>query len=131
MFQAMAPESAPKITRSSTMWGSMMPVPMVLATCRPNTRNAMKLKNAAQATAQRGGSARVETMVAMELAASCRPFRKSNSRATAIRPISTGEKLARSTVEPPSRAAQRCSISMPLTWFATSSNRSITFSRWL
>ena len=40
----------------------------------------MKLKNAAQATAYCGRSTRVETMVAMELAASCRPLRKSNSQ---------------------------------------------------
>src|SRR4051812_26944216 len=46
-FQTMAPTSAPKITWASMMLGSMMPVPMVLATCSPNTRKAMKLKNAA------------------------------------------------------------------------------------
>ena len=45
----------------------------------------MKLKKAAQSTAYCGRSTRVETMVAIELAASCRPFRKSNSRATPIR----------------------------------------------
>ncbi len=49
----------------------------------------MKLKKAAQATAQRGGSTRVETTVAMELAASCSPFSTSNSRATAISATST------------------------------------------
>ncbi len=130
-FQAMAPDRAPKITRSSTMCGSTMPVPMVLATCRPNTAKAMKLKKAAQATAQRGGRARVETMVAIEFAASCSPFRKSNARATATSPIRTGVKLARDTGGPLPRTAQSCSIRMPLIWFATSSNRSITFSRWL
>ena len=50
----------------------------------------MKLKNAAQATAYCGRSTRVETMVAMELAASCRPLRKSKASATAISAISTG-----------------------------------------
>ena len=50
-FQAMAPHSAPKITRGSTMLASTMPVPMVVATCRPKNRKAMKLKNAAHATA--------------------------------------------------------------------------------
>ena len=34
-----------------TTEGSITPVPMVFATCRPNTRKATKLKNAAQATA--------------------------------------------------------------------------------
>ena len=32
----------------------------------------------------------VETTVAIELAASCNPLRKSNAKATAIRPISSG-----------------------------------------
>src|ERR1700751_5989067 len=50
----------------------------------------MKLKNAAQITAYRGRSMRVETSVAIEFAVSCRPLRKSNASATAIRPIRTG-----------------------------------------
>ena len=50
-FQMMAPISAPKITWSVMMLGATMPVPMVLATCSPNTAKAMKLKKAAQATA--------------------------------------------------------------------------------
>ena len=50
----------------------------------------MKLKNAAQATAMKGGSTRVATMVAIELAASCSPFRKSKANATKIRKISSG-----------------------------------------
>ena len=50
----------------------------------------MKLKNAAQSTAYCGRSTRVETIVAIELAASCRPLRKSNSSATAIRMTRTG-----------------------------------------
>ena len=45
----------------------------------------MKLKKAAQNTAYCGRSTRVDTMVAIELAASCSPLRKSNSSATAIR----------------------------------------------
>ena len=104
----------------------MMPVPMVLATCRPNTRKAMKLKNAAQNTAYRGRSTRVETMVAIELAASCRPFRKSNSSATAIRPIRTGRPSGVHGAALP----YTCSITMLLIWLATSSKRSTTFSRW-
>src|SRR5262245_61544418 len=61
-----------------------MPRPTVSATCRPKNRKAMKLKNAAQATAYCGRSTRVETIVAIELAASCRPFRKSNASAITI-----------------------------------------------
>src|SRR6195952_2888396 len=68
-FQTMAPIKAPKITRSSMMVGSMIPVPMVLATWRPNTAKATKLKNAAQNTAYCGRSTRVETVVATEWAA--------------------------------------------------------------
>ena len=49
---------------------SMIPLPMVLATCRPKKRKATKLKKAAQRMAQRGESTRVETTVAMELAES-------------------------------------------------------------
>ncbi len=83
-FQTIAPVSAPKITRASMTLASTMPVPSVFATWRPKTANAMKLKNAAHTTAVRGRSTRVATTVAIEFAASCRPFRKSNTSATAI-----------------------------------------------
>src|SRR5579871_1157030 len=99
-FHTMAPTSAAKITRASTIEGSMIPVPMVCATLRPNTRKATKLKKAAQKTAYCGRSTRVDTMVAMELAASCSPLRKSNSSATAIRPTRTGRLSTKSTIGP-------------------------------
>ena len=44
----------------------------------------MKLKKAAQITAWRGDNTWVETIVEMELAASCMPFVKSKARATII-----------------------------------------------
>ena len=50
-FQAIAPVSAPRITWSLMIAGSMIPLPMVLATCVPNIAKAMKLKNAAHITA--------------------------------------------------------------------------------
>src|SRR5262249_43764128 len=100
-FHTIAPASAPKMTRGSTMSTSMMPVPTVCATCRPKNRKAMKLKKAAQATAYCGRSTRVDTMVAIELAASCRPLRKSNSSATAISAISSGNPSAVSIVAVP------------------------------
>jgi hypothetical protein len=53
---------------------STMPEPTVLATAVPNTKAAMKLKNAAHTTACPGDSTRVETTVAMELAASWKPL---------------------------------------------------------
>src|SRR5580698_7444387 len=96
-FQTIAPISAAKITCASITLGSMIPVPMVWATLSPNTPKATKLKNAAHSTAYCGRSTRVETMVAIELAASCNPLRKSNSSATAINPIRTGRPSMAST----------------------------------
>src|SRR4051812_40005711 len=61
-------------------------------------KKATKLKKAAQATASCGESTRVETTVAIELAASCRPLMKSKARATAIRPISTGRAIVGSII---------------------------------
>jgi hypothetical protein len=55
----------------------------------------MKLKNAAQATAFWGESTRVETTVAMELAASWTPFRKSNASATAMMKMSSAVAVVR------------------------------------
>jgi len=78
-------------------------------------------------TAQRGASTRVETMVAIELAASCSPFRKSNSSAIAISAISSDPV----PMKPPAPRDQSCSMTMALMRLATSSKRSITFSRWL
>ena len=96
--QTMAPVSAPKMTRASMMLASTMPRPTVSATCSPNTMKAMKLKNAAQATAYCGRSTRVDTMVAIELAASFMPLRKSNASATAISATSSGNASAASIV---------------------------------
>src|SRR5260221_5788492 len=59
-----------------------MPLPIVLATAVPKTNAATKLKKAAQTTARKGVRTRVETTVAMELAASCQPFENSNARVT-------------------------------------------------
>ena len=54
---------------------STIPLPMVLATAVPNPNAATKLKNAAHTTARPGVSTRVETTVAIELAASWNPLR--------------------------------------------------------
>src|SRR5205807_6908907 len=56
--------------------------PIVLATRVPNIAKATKLKTAAQITAYRGDSTRVETTVAIELAASWKPLVKSKISAT-------------------------------------------------
>jgi len=46
----------------------------------PKTKAAMKFQKAAQRTARKGVSTRVETTVAMEFAASCQPFENSKAR---------------------------------------------------
>src|SRR5215204_5955772 len=60
----------------------MSPLPIVPATLVPNTNAATKLKNAAHITACVGDSTRVDTMVAIEFAASWKPLRKSKTSAT-------------------------------------------------
>ena len=68
--QVMAPTSPARITQGVTYSRCTIPAPTVFATAVPNRNAALKFQNAAQTTAQNGGSTRVETMVAMELAAS-------------------------------------------------------------
>src|SRR6266404_8470857 len=83
-FQQIAPISAPNITAASTTSAATIPVPTVWATWRPKNKKATKLKNAAHITAYCGRNTRVETTDAIELAASCRPFRRSKISATEI-----------------------------------------------
>src|SRR5579864_8878963 len=66
----MAPARAASTTYWVTMSSRIIPLPMVLAMAVPRKKAATKLKNAAQNTASLGESTRVETTVAMELAAS-------------------------------------------------------------
>src|SRR4029453_14410502 len=66
-------------------WSRTMPWPIVWATAVPKRKTARKLKVAAQYTASRGVSTRVETTVAMAFAASWKPLIKSKTRATPIR----------------------------------------------
>ena len=73
-FQVMAPMSAPRMTHWSTTAASTTPLPTVRATWTPKPKAATKLKNAAQTTACMGVRTRVETTVAMELAASWKPL---------------------------------------------------------
>src|SRR5215216_7917739 len=80
-FQETAPTSPAKTTASLTTAGSTV-LPTVLATPVWNTKKAAKLKKAAQRTAMRGVSTRVETTVAIELAASWNPLVKSNTSAS-------------------------------------------------
>src|SRR5688572_8597713 len=75
-----------------------MPLPMVDATLRWKTKIATKLKSAAKATAWCGLRTPVETTVAMEFAASCRPFMKSKASASTTRKISTPRVISTSGV---------------------------------
>src|SRR5215475_14500921 len=67
------------------------PLPMVLATAVPKKNAAIKFQNAAQATARKGVRTRVETTVAIELAASCQPFENSNARVSVITMMRSGK----------------------------------------
>src|SRR4029450_10873240 len=71
-------------------WSRTMPWPIVWATAVPKRKTARKLKVAAQYTASRGVSTRVETTVAMAFAASWKPLIKSKARATPIRTRTRG-----------------------------------------
>ena len=72
-----APTSPAKITAIEMTSGCTTPLAMVAATAVPKMPKAMKLKNAAQTTAWNGLSTRVDTIVAIELAASWKPLTKS------------------------------------------------------
>ena len=66
----MAPVRPPRITQWSTTPASTTPLPTVFATLTPKPKAATKLKTAAHTTACVGVSTRVDTTVAIELAAS-------------------------------------------------------------
>jgi len=93
----------------------------VVATATPKPKAATKLKNAAQMTAARGVRTRVDTTVAIEFAASWKPFMKSNASATRMR---TSRRTNGGRPE-----GQLYSRATPSITFATSSQRSIAFSR--
>src|SRR5207244_5779018 len=122
MSQRKAATSAAKITAWSTASGATIPFPTVVATATPKPKAATKLKNAAHATAMRGVSTRVETTVAIEFAASWKPFMKSKARATRIKRTIMRVREGRP-------AEQVYSSATPSITLATSSQRSMAFSR--
>src|SRR5881396_941798 len=69
-FQEIAPTRAERRTWLLTASETMIPLPTIFATATPRMNTARKLKNAAQRTAKPGVRTRVETTVAIELAAS-------------------------------------------------------------
>src|SRR5439155_10937436 len=72
--QMIAPDRPPKITDRVAMLMSIIPEPTVLAPVVPMVTDATTLQKAAQMTASPGDSTRVDTMVAIELAASWNPL---------------------------------------------------------
>jgi hypothetical protein len=82
-FQIMAATSAAAITVRLITSGFITFLPIVVATLRGNTTNAMKLKKAAILTAATGDKTFVETIVAIELAESWNPLMKSKMRTRA------------------------------------------------
>src|SRR5579859_5644909 len=92
-FHAIAPMSPASTTIASTTASSTSPEPIVLATAVPNTKNATKLNTPDHMTAAVGDSTRVETTVAIELAASWKPLMKSNESATTTMPMTNQTEL--------------------------------------
>src|SRR5690606_14302408 len=73
---------------------STMPLPTVVATLSWKMKRATQLKVAASSTAWCGFSTRVDTTVAIEFAASWKPFMKSKARATMMSPTRTVRLMA-------------------------------------
>src|SRR2546429_3964772 len=91
---AMAPIRPQNTTDRLSTSGFTTSLAIVAATFVPNTRNAMKLKKAAHSTARTGVRTRVATTVAIEFAASWKPLKKSNARATATTMTRPGVTMA-------------------------------------
>src|SRR3954469_11303273 len=84
-FQTIAPATAANTTtRPCDVSGASMMLPTVLATLT-DTSDPARLNTAARASAARGVRARVDTDVAMALAASWNPLVKSNPNAKTMR----------------------------------------------
>ena len=81
-FQVIAPTRPASTTSRVTTSGFTIPVATVAATLK-ETNAPRTLRTAALRTASRGESARVETLVAIELAVSWNPFVKSKKSAVA------------------------------------------------
>ena len=97
-FQVIAPTRPARRMFSVIASGSTIPLATVAATLKEMKAPA-KFSTAAMATARRGESARVDTLVAIEFAVSWKPFVKSKNNATATTATSvtvTRERLTRS-----------------------------------
>src|SRR6476619_4081272 len=76
------------------MPGSTMPLPIVAATFKWKMKIATTLKNAAKTIACCGFRTPVETTVAIEFAASWKPFMKSNATASATSSATTPNEIS-------------------------------------
>ena len=113
-FQTIAPISAPKITAASTTLAVDDARADRLRDVQAEEQEGDEVEERRpDHRAAAGGSTRVETMVAIELAASCRPFRKSNSERDGDEADQEGE-AERGEGQRSGPAAQTCSITMPL-----------------
>jgi hypothetical protein len=105
-----------------------MPLPMVAATLRWKTKIATTLKKAAKTIACCGLSTPVETTVAIEFAASWKPFMKSNSTASTTSSATTPNEIWVAVIVRPALAPaggiHEFSRTMPSIRLATSSQRS-------
>ncbi len=99
-----------------------MPLPTVAATLRWKTKTATRLKKAANTTACPGLSTPVDTTVAIEFAASWKPFMKSNAMASATSTTTTQRATWTDSIR---RRAQEFSRTMPSITLATSSHLSV------
>ncbi len=102
---------------------------MVAATLRWKTKIATTLKKAAKTIACCGFSTPVETTVAIEFAASWKPFMKSNATASTTSSATTPNEIwtafiARAAHRPPRSRDHEFSRTMPSIRLATSSQRS-------
>ena len=101
-----------------------MPLPTVAATLSWKMKIATTLKKAANSTACCGLSTPVETTVAIELAASWKPFMKSNATASTTSSATTQKAAWMFSMKTPTVAAQEFSRTTPSIRLATSSQRS-------
>jgi hypothetical protein len=92
-FQVIAPTRPARTTLNVTASGFTIPVATVAATLS-ETNAPAKLRMAASRTAVRGVRARVETLVAIALAVSWKPFLKSKKRATITTATSVRSSIA-------------------------------------
>jgi len=87
IFQRLALIKAAKTTAIVTFTGEATSLPTVLATAKPNINGPMKFAEAAMINAALGVIAQEEIMVATTFALSWNPFRKSKTKAIAIKAL--------------------------------------------